>query len=220
MWRLMLVVGVVGLGLAACGEGLNVEEDYMKRIEAHQEATFAVTYDWELDRPTRGLLTGTINWYQDGRNERVDYVDDSWDNDFVVISTKDRSYECSETPNRISQQPGCFVDIGAASSTIHYSPLSSHWHAIHAPERYEVTRIDGREIAGQEVHCFDGVAKARNPDVTLCLTEDGLLLYADVDQVGRTWTATDVAREVPEGIFEPPMGVTGQSDICEFRGGC
>jgi len=172
MWRLKLgLIAIVALGTACSGDdGLTDEEDFARRVEAHKEATFGVTFRWEYESPNLGPLRDTRTWYQDGDRERLDYQQESVK--AVSLWTGEHTYECSAYPNRISGESGCFLDVG--SNLLSISPMNEILPAINEPERYDITRIENREFAGAESHCYIADAiRLRERDLTMCFTADG-----------------------------------------------
>ena len=67
MWRLLLV-GIASLGLAACGDELSVQEEFVNLMEKTREATFTVTYDYDAPEGPREPIT----WYRMGEFQRTD----------------------------------------------------------------------------------------------------------------------------------------------------
>ncbi len=68
MWRLLLVAAAIGLGLAACGDELTVEEDFVRMMEKTREGTFTVTFDATGPDGSREPVT----WYRMGEYDRID----------------------------------------------------------------------------------------------------------------------------------------------------
>lgn len=117
----------------------------------------------------------------------------------VSLWTGEHAYECSAYPNCISGESGCFLDVG--SNLLSISPMNEILPAINEPERYDITRIENREFAGAESHCYIADAiRLRERDLTMCFTADALLLNSAQDGDGPSWEATAVSREVPDGL--------------------
>jgi hypothetical protein len=85
-------------------------------------------------------------------------------------------------------------------------------------QKYDVSKIDGRKIAGQNTDCFLMRPKPGQvglPDETeLCLNKDGIPLYSQSKGPGTDATlieATDYSGSVSDADFEPPAEPQTQS---------
>ncbi len=222
MWRLLLVVGVVGLGLAACGDELSDEEDFVRLMEKTREGTFTVTYDWELPQGEAGE---PITWYRMGEFGRTDTELDlsrfgiADDVQFIELQGPMGSYRCSEVATGSTyNMAGCVLEP-TNNTVITGGPPSFLSIAISRPRALHVERLENRNIAGVDTRCFDVEADSGDgPDMDLCLTSDGVPLYIEVPipniDSRVVYTATSVSDEVPDDIFLPPMEIVGENPIC------
>ena len=70
-----------------------------------------------------------------------------------------------------------------------------------ALQTYQVTEIEGREIAGQQARCFE-IDPPEEAAIEHCFTDDGILLYSS--PTFGTVQAVELSRDVAEDAFEPP----------------
>ena len=221
MWRLLLVVAVAGLGLAACGDELSVEEEFVKLMEKARAGTFTVTYDREGPRGSGEPIT----WYRMGEFGRTDV-------DFAPrvspaieayrlteLQGPMGSYRCSEVAtNTTYGLEGCVLEP-TNNTVITSGPPSFLSIAISRPQVLHVERMENRTIAGVDTRCFDVEAdRGDGPDMDVCLTSDGVPFYLEIPipniDSRVVYTATSVSDEVPDDVFLPPMEVVGAGPLC------
>jgi hypothetical protein len=92
--------------------------------------------------------------------------------------------------------------------------------SLRDPGDHRAEREADRTIAGEKATCFSlQTPRPSGHDPVLCFSREGALLLTETEQEGRVpalrWEATDVSAEVPEGIFEPPYEVVGESELCQ-----
>ena len=213
MARIALVLIAAVLVFSACSGGPSDEEAFVEWAATFREATFTVDYEMTIERPGAPPETGRLVWYQEGERARVDTGDD-----VVTIVREDRSYWCQIQPPE--RELGCIVHQ-ANNVTLLFGPPTDFWNETHRPEDFVIAAADGRNIAGEQAKCFSlqSTRSSSQGDTEICISDDGLLVFGQIVSRGAappfTYTATEVSLDVPEGIFEPPYVVTGESELCE-----
>lgn len=225
MWRFAVIAMPASALLAACGEGgLSDQEEFAKLAERHREATFTVMYEVTWGSPTTGEVTTTRQtWYQDGQTSRTEAG--GMFGTSTIVASDDGSYRCSSFSNPRTTEPGppaCIVVLytSALGLVQNDSPLLFNRTAIHRPEEVVATRVAGRKVAGEITTCFSIDHMRSRVSVTeVCFDDEGRILFAELerqdDLPGVRHTAIAVSDEVPEGIFEPPYEVVGESELCD-----
>lgn len=206
MCRAMLAATVFALALVACSDGLSDEEELAHRLDKFRSSTFTVTYEVATQDMPR------LVWYQEGKRSRVDWTGPGGAS--VIIIREDRSYQCAERPTGNIPKGGCIVHP-PNSVPLLPSPVTAFWNETRRPEDFAVTAVSERQVAGQRVKCFllkPGPSTGSRGEPELCLSKDGQFL------AGRATfelNAVEFSGEVPEGVFEPPYAVTGESELCQ-----
>ena len=214
MWRLMLVVGVVGLGLAACGDDEVDVEEFYRRLSALGNGTFTVTYEMETITKSETEVRDLV-WYHDRVADfplPLERVDLSGDFGFIARISGPIAYACG---GEAGVERLCSVDGRRVSEP-------EHWFVRPTLDRNRATVIDSwsERIAGYEAECYeietDPVA-APYATHEMCLSEDGLLLFGetgpfespDPDVAGMviSMIAIEAKTEVADDAFEPPYPV-------------
>ena len=216
MWRLMLVVVAVGLGLAACGDDEVDVEEFYRRIKALQSGTFTVSYDMETISKSETEVRDLV-WYRDGTSATVPLVfgkgrlDQSGDFGFLIEIDAETSYKCGGN----DEERGCVVaPYGGPGEP-------AYWFVEPALNRKAASVVNSRSdsIVGFDVECYELEIDSSVPYRTyeVCLSQDGLLLAGttgpfeapgtDVDGMVIRMIAVDAKTEVADDAFEPPYPV-------------
>ncbi len=221
--RIAVLAGIaIALIAGACGgdgdDGANVEE-LRARITAVKDGTFTVTYARETVR-TSGSLSRETVWYHDGTSDFAPGLDrtDSQHADGLHISiVAYGEYSCAPT----ASEPQCIAKPCCSPS------LFDAWFMRPALEGERVSVVETRNetMLGHDVVCYEievdptGLSFSISYSTyELCLTDDGLLLFAqtgpldepdmpDIDGMVNTMTAVDVKTTVADDAFEPPYEV-------------
>jgi hypothetical protein len=148
--------------------------------------------------------------YSDGANSRVDFI--SEDGTFIVITTADASYTCSESGG----EGFCFP--GESGGTNPFAGLFTQYGSGEAILAYAdaFAGIDletsSEEIAGVDASCFaaSGDFDGDSGSLKWCFSDSGLLLLSSYELSSGTveMRATEASDDVPDGIFDPPYDVT------------
>jgi hypothetical protein len=218
MWRLLLVVGVVSLGLAACGDDEVDVEEFYRRLSALGDGTFTVTYEMETISKSETEIRDLV-WYRDASAESdsplgslTGRLDQSGEFGFLSDISGPTSYRCGEFEGER------FCPVASCCVT---SP-PQHWFVFPALDRNRATVVDsrGETIAGAEAECYDVETDSSVPYTTyeVCLSEDGLLLAGttvpfdsgnpETKGTVISMTAVEATLSVPDDAFEPPYEVT------------
>ena len=225
MWRLLLVVVGIGMLGSACSREQSVEEDFVQRMEQLKEATFTVTYDYDVmsDLEEPDVPVRPITWYRANEFGRTDHERDPEAtgemSQFTAVQGPVGSYRCSEVPTSVTYGlAGCVLEPTNGGVFV-ASPPRWLQIAIARPHVLAVERLEDRTLAGVTTRCFDVEADSGDgSDMEVCLTSDGIPLYIEIPipniDSRVVFTATSVSDEVPADIFLPPMEVVGASPLC------
>ena len=238
MRRLVLVVAVASIALAACGDDeVDVQlsdptpaptldspaEDSMRRADSFEQTEFQASYEM-LAEFDGGVIEGTFTWYQREGSVRGDFSGKVSDqgSDFILIPgpgypSESFHYVChieKETcvESRPESEESAYVDG--------QYPVVLGANLISAEEFGEAFRVESasrQQIAGQETVCFIAPSAVNESFVSgeVCVTDDGVVLRLTEESVnGDTFSlhAIEFSREVDDDVFELPYGLSPCND--------
>ncbi len=169
------------------------------------EAIYRATY--EISSTTQGESSeGTMTIYAKPPKSRFDSIStapgEAEPTEGRFISTDGDSITCSKTAGEWT------CTKFAAGQAIEEPSTAVDEQEV---QKYDVSKTDGRKIAGQDTDCFLMRPKPGQtdlPDETeLCLNDDGIPLYSQAKGPGTDTTvveATDYSGSVSDADFEPP----------------
>ena len=175
------------------------------------EVTYRATY--EISSTTEsGSSEGTMTIYAKPPKSRFDSIStapgEAEPTEGRFISTNGDSISCRKTAGEWA------CTKFAAGQAIEEPSTAVDEQEV---QKYDVSKTDGRKIAGQDTDCFLMRPKPGQtdlPDETeLCLNDDGIPLYAQGKKGTDSYLkeATDYSGSVSDADFEPPAEVQPQS---------
>jgi hypothetical protein len=170
--------------------------EFSSLADKFANATFKVTYQLSTGGATP--TQGSITWYKKGDNLRMDIAGGillGQQASSVLIIRPDTSYICTEG--------SCFTP---PTITGGYSVLVTQFETALTDPGVDVLSTSSRNIAGEDAKCYTVSGPNIQGQVEMCLSGEGVPLYAKQFAVGAetTMEATEVSRDVSDSDFEPP----------------
>ncbi len=167
-------------------------------------ATFNITYRMEGDSAGEAM-DGEWTWIQDNGGERTRFEADSDGDTVVMITTPEQTIICAD---------GTCFDAGGAMGGAMPNIGDIFTEGIDQVEAETttatVTRIDGRNIAGEDTECVEFEDTAEGVNGMACYADGGIPLLIESTTAEGTFRmeATSYSPDVSDDDFEAPFPVT------------